>query len=425
MSTRTIPLNTNNQNQLSWSSFIQHHLKQSGNYLSRTCSRILTIDNLAKTSIAIITLIGCNGIVQENSYEGKLFEIARTSLDLAFIFASWGAMACTVQKQVCKGISLVGIGILFANIFWRVGIEHMKIVTMTIINKSYQNSSSASWFYSPMTHIPGVHTLHNSPVYGNRYWEIEKIMESSFFLLLKNFTHNFYTNNNYRNLIKKEDIMKCQPFAYKEFENYISKYAFFNWNAENLFYVCSDNNGIGEYLINGTSFAVTRVSRQDVCFGDFCGLSPLINIHELMHLEEAAGHLIMLEGLNIIDSWRALEVESWGILGIWLNIAKGAQSQKYSKLLAIGELFTTLKGHILTDKVFKECHGYDLDTEIDYKKELVMGERKLPAGQLANVYRKLEKIHGSLSAALLSDESIAYLQGNSSSLIKLSERPEL
>ncbi len=75
------------------------------------------------------------------------------------------------------------------------------------------------------------------------------------------------------------------------------------------------------------------------------------------------------------------------------------------------ELLTALKTILLVDQVYKEVHGLSLTAEVDYGKQIKLGKRSWSLGRFANHYRSLEERHRTLVAAVLSDESFAFLKG--------------
>ena len=209
----------------------------------------------------------------------------------------------------------------------------------------------------------GVHELGKSPVYGSRNWEVLKIEDSPFIPLFEKFGEGLYRNTSFRELFKEEELEKCNPLADQIFNDYIGKYDPYNCTSENII----EENVLGISRMRKISAQEIRIQTSPVNETFLYGLAK---IHEVMHGEEMPYH---------VDG--------------------------------ISELFTSLRQHILTDEVFKECYGKPADFEVDYGKTLSIKERIFSAGELANFYRDLEKTQGSLSSALLSTESIAYLMG--------------
>lgn len=75
------------------------------------------------------------------------------------------------------------------------------------------------------------------------------------------------------------------------------------------------------------------------------------------------------------------------------------------------ELLTTVRTFILLDLIYKKIHGLDEACEVDYGKSIEINGQKLGLGKFANFYRGLEKEHGKLYLALISEASIKFLTG--------------
>jgi hypothetical protein len=75
------------------------------------------------------------------------------------------------------------------------------------------------------------------------------------------------------------------------------------------------------------------------------------------------------------------------------------------------ELKETLKTQILCDEVYKRVHDIGLYSEIDHDgKSISLNGNEIPLGKVLNFYRKLEESNGSLCEAILSPQSIEFLQ---------------
>ena len=69
-----------------------------------------------------------------------------------------------------------------------------------------------------------------------------------------------------------------------------------------------------------------------------------------------------------------------------------------------------MKSIILLDEVYKIIHRVDLNEEVNYRKSIPSNKRKIPLGIFANFYRTLERQHGSLGEAIVSTQSLSFLE---------------
>ncbi len=74
------------------------------------------------------------------------------------------------------------------------------------------------------------------------------------------------------------------------------------------------------------------------------------------------------------------------------------------------ELKESLKTLILCDQVYKDVNQLGLYSEVNHGKFVLLNQNELPCGVVANFYRKLEERYLSLTDAILSSESIQFLQ---------------
>lgn len=235
-------------------------------------------------------------------------------------------------------------------------------------------------------HLPGHHTV-ESPVVGTRAEElmtVKKAMRK--YPVLASLQKSIYSIDNiYLIPLDKKD--EADEFARELFVKYISKYAHFG---------CTEQN-IVEWVASGYPFAATNKThiydienewntwclhvlienRNGECNqkGDRYLPPHIVAYHEVMHVEEIP------------------------------PLAKEAIQNENGI-----ELLTTIKTFILLDTVYKKIHQYAENSEVDYGKEIqLINGKKIKLGAFANFYREQEKRLGKLYLALISPESIAFL----------------
>jgi hypothetical protein len=76
------------------------------------------------------------------------------------------------------------------------------------------------------------------------------------------------------------------------------------------------------------------------------------------------------------------------------------------------ELLQTIKTIILADEVYKQINEKGIDSEIDYGKSIMLKNKTISIGAIANFYRKLEQRHDSLCEGIISSTSIEFLNKN-------------
>lgn len=229
---------------------------------------------------------------------------------------------------------------------------------------------------------PGRHNL-CSPVIGSRANELQAIQE-----MIKNepvlekLEEVIHKNENIF-LIPIEKKDEADQIAREIFRNYVSKWSTAQYTEHNIvdwtpergrdryegvFHVYDLENEWNTWC----GHAVVAASGSALEKGPHYLPPGVIAYRELMHVEETP-----------------LCVEE----------------KKYSKLPGV-QLLPTLKTIMLVDYIYKKTHALEESCEVDYGR--LIGRTSLSS--FANFYRQQEAIHGTLSAALISPESIAFLK---------------
>jgi hypothetical protein len=251
-----------------------------------------------------------------------------------------------------------------------------------------QQRSSSSWcgvpyqFVAPLPPVllaPGKH-LAESPVVGSRHHEFSRLsFKTMHDPLLKELSYKIY-DIQYRWIVPANLRDKANRAAREIFLDYIKKY---------------QKTGIGEQNI------VRWVLSSDKTSGrNYCAVETTSTVQYLDVSVEAD------DGKNHQEKGYFFPPH----IVAYHEVMHAEEHKKNFYLYRYGrEMITTIKTIILLDEVNKKIKHIDLDVEIDYKREVRLSQSKIPLGCFANFYRAMEKKHGNLGDAIVSDESIRFI----------------
>jgi hypothetical protein len=250
-------------------------------------------------------------------------------------------------------------------------------VTDTKQKEFYLKRNELSISYNFLTN-PGHHTL-QSPIPGTRSSELKMVQR----VLKKHPVLEKYEKAIYQPefiyLIPSEKANEADHAAKELFLQYISKYS-----ADG----CTEHN-IVDWSDSQFRLGVTYVSDLENEWNTWF-VNPVVEVkHERMHFKfnrYLPSHVVAFHELMHVEETSRCKREHYQEPGI--------------------ELLTATKTTILLDLIYKKIHGLEIDTEVNYGK-MVGG--KIELGAVANFYRHLETIHGTLALALTSPESIQFL----------------
>ncbi|CZG25507.1 TPA: hypothetical protein I8Y89_003053 [Legionella pneumophila] len=220
----------------------------------------------------------------------------------------------------------------------------------------------------------------SSPVVGARVKELELI-----------YTHKEIFAN-YQKVVYDQQKLNVIPLAFKEkadeiskeiYAAYIKKYSDHGLTIENSV----DWNNVGftrTYLSDlenewNTWFVdplVATPNDKSHIEGQMYRPAYICALHELMHVEE------MTPG-----------------------ISKG----QYARFESVVEVLTVTKTIILMDEVYKKTLNLPMDIEVDYENSFKLFGKTIKQGEFANFYRTLEAKYPSLAEALVSKQSLTFL----------------
>jgi hypothetical protein len=240
---------------------------------------------------------------------------------------------------------------------------------------------------------PGCHGP-KSPVIGTHADELKSIYERiDKEPILRQFENLLYYQENsysFNFLIPCDQKNRADEISRGIFLKYIEDYTTQNVeiNEESIVDWCLFTQSPGQCLIqeegnrNGLGWNVQVKVRQKgnpIYEENGSYLSPyLCALHEIQHVED---------------------VPAFAPVSLW---AQGKEKGS--------ELKQTLKTLILSDEVYKQVNELGLFSHVDYGKSILLKGRQVSIGTVANFYRKLEERHLSLCSALLSQQSIEFLQ---------------
>lgn len=235
---------------------------------------------------------------------------------------------------------------------------------------------------------PGRHSK-KSPVVGTRAHELKlvqaKRQQDSILVELEKAIYQ----SEFIYLIPPEKKDQADAVAKRLFTDYLSRYSPHGVHANNAVrWLRTGTPGIGsnktfihdlENQWNTWSVEAVVEERHGAHNEKHGGYLPphIVAYHEFMHVEETAPGQ---DKADFAERWNGCE------------------------------LLTALKTILLVDQVYKEVHGLGLNVEVNYGKTIRLGNKKWSLGRFANKYRTLEQQHGTLIAAVLSEESFTFLK---------------
>jgi hypothetical protein len=245
---------------------------------------------------------------------------------------------------------------------------------------------------------PGAHTT-QSPVSGSRATELAELRQAlTLYPTLQEFEKAIYRSENIY-IIPTQQREKAHEVSHQFFLDYIKKYEMYGVSEENAVDWClqddiyTNKTWIFDLEDAKNTWKIVSVVRKydDSCNEKFsCFLPPyIVALHELMHVEEIPKKISKLD-------W---ELNKSG-----------------------HEIITTVKTIILLDEVYKKINDIDIDTIVDYKKNVEISGKTISIGSLANFYRNLEKAKTNLMLAIISPESLKFLEAPS--VLKIEEAEE-
>ena len=229
---------------------------------------------------------------------------------------------------------------------------------------------------------PGYHSI-LSPVVGSRSDELKEVQTHPKLIA---FEKQIYQSENIY-FIAKDQREKANAIAREIFLEYINKYEKFGVTEHNIVkFSKTDLPGAGSNktwlssLENewNTWRVYTVIEADNGIYNEKfgCYLPPyIVAYHEIMHVEETP---------------------------------KGISESAYNRTPG-KEILTALKTIILLDEVYKKVNDVPLSQVVDYKRNIIIGEKTVQLGYIANFYRRLEEKHKSLSKALVSEDSLQFL----------------
>lgn len=234
--------------------------------------------------------------------------------------------------------------------------------------------------------FPGNHTI-KSPVVGSRANEllaVKKAMKTE--PILANLQEAIYKDT-FIFIIPTTKKDEADKVARELFLDYISKYTPHGCTEQNIVDWCRSTSGVAHNRIHiydlenkwNTWGVHAIVEARNGEFNEAYGryLPPHVAAyHEVMHVEE-----MPLKAREIIG-------EENGI-----------------------ELLTVIKTIILLDTVYKKIYGIDEASEVDYDQFIDINGTKIKLGRFANFYREKEAELEKLYLALISPDSIKFLEG--------------
>ncbi len=235
--------------------------------------------------------------------------------------------------------------------------------------------------------VPGSHTR-LSPVVGSRAHELALVRNAlAENPVLEEFERQLYQAQNWH-ILRYDQKAEIDALAGHLFASYINKYgncgltpdnavAFRESKDPNAHY-CGDVIPYDAEHIQNTwrVYAIVYPHPNPGAAYDYGRYQPvdIIKFHEFMHVEE-----------------RTKEVPDH-------RCSPGI------------EIMTMLKSVMLLDEIHKKVNGIALNGVVDYGRFIRIGDVVQPLGCVTNVYRLLEKEHGSLGAAVTCPESLHYLK---------------
>lgn len=234
---------------------------------------------------------------------------------------------------------------------------------------------------------PGRHTI-KSCVVGSRAEELLAVKKAMRVQSILAKLQEAIYKDTFIYLIPKEKKDEADEVARGLFLNYISKYSTHGCTEQNIVkWVrsgipgCYSNKIMISDVENewNTWFVDALVEeRHGSCNEKYDKYLPphIVAYHELMHVEETP-----------------------------LRAKESTQQQNGNELL------TVIKTIILLDVVYKKIHDIDEAEEVDYSKSIDVNGTIIKLGRFANFYRKKESELEKLYLALISPESIEFLEG--------------
>ena len=237
---------------------------------------------------------------------------------------------------------------------------------------------------------PGYHSR-LSPLVGTKLDEnraLKRAMNRDTELqgVLQSFESTIHDTSKYVYLIPLSEKELADDIAKTLFEAYIKKYSPIGLNINNAVmytnedHVLSNRVVVRPYESEDTTWHIRLLVEEETKKDNFYQPRHIIAIHEVRHAEET------IKGNT--DLCREVG----------------------------DELMPTLLSILLTDEIFKKIYGIVLVDEVSYNKPLTeygiplkIDDREIDVGELANFYRGLYNIHGSLNEAILSEESVTFL----------------
>ncbi|MCK4550757.1 MAG: hypothetical protein KAT91_02295 [Candidatus Aenigmarchaeota archaeon] len=237
---------------------------------------------------------------------------------------------------------------------------------------------------------PGYHSI-LSPLVGTKLdgnTALKRAMRKDTELhgVLQSFEFTIH-NEKYLNLIPLSKKEIADNLAKTLFEEYIEGYSSSGININNAVRYTNDPGIISNqvsvypYEAENTTWHLRASVQEETKKGNFYQPRYIIAIHEVRHVEETFK--------GTFDVCREMG----------------------------DELMPTVLSILLTDEVFKKIHNIDLVDEVNYGEPLTeygiplkLDGREIDVGELANFYRGLYNIHGSLDMAILSKESLTFLK---------------
>ena len=243
---------------------------------------------------------------------------------------------------------------------------------------------------------PGMH-LPSSPVVGSRCHDFNKLSYAVMtHPLLKELGRKIY-DIKYRLIIPKQEREKANRIARDIFLDYIKMYAPYGVTESNIVNWIITKQSDSQFSGHCTILIQENIRYVDIsveadngangCEKGYFTPPHIVAYHEVMHAEEYKKSLV--------------------------PYARGS------------EIMTTIKSIMLLDEVYKKIYRVNMGDEVNYKKSIVINKRKIQLGTFANFYRLLEKEHSTLADAIISTQSLMFLEsGVDSSQDLLQEQGE-
>lgn len=249
-----------------------------------------------------------------------------------------------------------------------------------------------------INYYPGRHDRH-SPVVGRRAHELKglsaRIKEAPILLELEQKIYQAEDSFRYRKLIPGNHLQYADALAKEIYSQSLDCYRAYGYNEDNVAQWASYlPEGSCVQCIDGSAAKWTQTSFEirDLLHLAVFVVDPAYQLHFIDNDNKYfPGYLAAAHELRHVEEWDLFD--------------RAADRTGC-------ELLTTLQDIIYCDEIYKKIFEIDIQQEVGHDgKSFTLNDQVIHLGKLANFYRELSFDKGSLYNALVSDESLAFLNG--------------